>query len=677
MKKQSLRQKLSQLKKEISDHDHYYHVLDQPKITDKQYDKLFSRLLEIEKDHPEWITEDSPSQRVGGEPLKAFEKGSHRRPMLSLSNSFSEDEIVAFDKRLKRLLDDSSPIEYFCEPKFDGLAIELIYEAGKLTGAFTRGDGYVGEQVISNVKTIRMIPLCLQTHHPPLRLEVRGEIVMSKSDFNELNQKQQQAQQNLFANPRNAAAGSIRQLDPSVAASRPLKMFSHSIGVDDDERWSTQKSFLNEIKKWGLPTFLDATYESQPLIQSHQTIQGVLKHFKFIDSIRSQLAYNIDGLVIKVNSLALQKKIGYIARSPRWATAAKFKTPREITVIKDIVVRVGRTGAVTPVAIMEPVKVDGVTITQATLHNQDEIKRKDVRIGDTVIVQRAGDVIPEVVCVVKEKRKLSSRVFEFPENCPACQQVLELKKGEAVLRCENSSCLAIVKESLKHFVSKGAMNIDRLGDQLIESFVDNQLIYDFSDIYSLEKKQLLELKGFGQKSVDKLFLSIDKSRCPTFDKFIYALGIRFVGEQTARSLSSHFEDIDRLISSTESELLSIHDVGPRLAASIRDYFSCKKKVKEIHRLLSRGLQIQYNKKKFSEKLHHLNIVVTGTLPISREEVESIILKHSGTPLKSVSKNTNLVLAGKGAGSKLKKAQKLGIDILNWNDFQKLIKDDNS
>ena len=667
-----LQKRLIQLKKVISEHDHHYYVLDLPIIHDYEYDQLFSELIEIETNHPDWITEDSPSQRLGGKALNAFEKGDHRQPMLSLQNSYSPEDILAFDERLKRFLKVDSKIEYLCEPKLDGLAIELIYEKGQLIGALTRGDGFTGEQVLSNVKTIHMIPLKLRTKKPPERLEVRGEILMLKSDFEKLNKSQEETDQNIFANPRNAAAGTIRQLDPAVAASRPLKIFNHSFG-EHTSQFKTQEGFFKYIKSLGLPTLIDTTFEKKPLIRLCRTIEEAVDHYHFIDSIRSHLEYNIDGLVIKVNSLELQENLGFIARSPRWASAAKFKPERGETVINNIVIQIGRTGAITPVAIMEPVRVGGVTISHATLHNQDEMKKKDIRVGDAVIVQRAGDVIPEILSVIKEKRDKKAKPFHFPKACPSCKEPLESRKNEVILRCENLLCPAIIKESLKHFVSKKAMNIDRLGDKLIEQFVDENLIYTFSDIYKIKAEKVLEMERQGEKSVNNLMTSIDSSREPKFERFIYALGIRFVGEQTARALSHHFKNIEELINASQEELISIDDVGPKVASSITNYFSRKKHIKEIHKILDRGVTIQYNDNiSQTQKLKNLTIAITGTLPINRNEVKNLIAQQGGKTSSSVSKKTDYVLSGEAAGSKLEKAQELGIPILDWQGFEKIL-----
>ena len=669
-----LQKRLIELKKTISEHNRLYHVLDQPTITDYEYDQFFSELLEIETKHPEWITKDSPSQRVGGEPLEAFEKAPHRQPMLSLQNSHSPADILAFDERIKRFLKEpSANIEYLCEPKLDGLAIELIYEKGALTGALTRGDGFVGEQVFSNVKTIPTIPLQLKMKEAPNLLEVRGEILIMKKDFLKLNKNQEKDGLNTFANARNAAAGTLRQLDPTIAATRPLRMFSHSLGEHTDKEFSTQKIFFNRVKKMGLPTLIDSKFKRQPLIKLCHKIQEVIEHYHFIESIRSDLEYEIDGLVIKVNKIELQKKLGSIARSPRWACAAKFKPEQSETIIKDIVVQVGRTGAITPVAIMEPVKVGGVTLTHATLHNQEEIQRKDVRKDDRVIVQRAGDVIPEVVSVApSNKRTGSSKPFKFPKQCPTCQSDLKRNKDEAILRCENSLCPSIVKESLKHFASKRAMNIDRLGDKLIKQFVDHKLIAHFSDIYHLKREELLELERQGEKSVDNLLDSIQKSTQPPFERFIYALGIRFVGEQTARALSNHFKNINNLIQSSEEELLSINDIGPKVASAICQAFSKEEFTDEIQKLLEVGIQIQYSSSApgspKSQKFKNLTFVITGTLPMGREDLKNLIHSHGGKVSSSVSQKTNYVLAGEASGSKLEKAQKLGLKILDWKEF---------
>ncbi|MCB0391157.1 MAG: NAD-dependent DNA ligase LigA [Bdellovibrionales bacterium] len=659
------------LKKELQKHNYLYHVLDKPEISDYDFDKMFQQLLDIEQEKPEWVEPDSPTQRVGGAPLKQFSKQDHREPMLSLQNSFSADDIEAFHQRCLKFLKIDKSITYYCEPKFDGLAVELIYEDGLLTGALTRGDGVTGENVLSNVKTIQSVPLRLNTENPPALLEVRGEVLMQKEDFKKLNQFQQDNGETPFANPRNAAAGSLRQLDPKVTASRLLKLFCYGFGAYTDLNFNSQNDFAKVIGAWGLPTI---NLTKKDLILITDDVHKVIEFYHFVEKQRHHLPFDIDGIVVKVNSLDLQNELGTIARSPRWATAVKFKPEQGQTIVKDIIVQVGRTGALTPVAVMNPVKVGGVTITHATLHNQDEIDRKDVRIGDTVTIQRAGDVIPEVVSVDLKKRPKEAVAFKIPKKCPECHSTVTKIEGEVVSRCVNPICPAVVKESLKHFVSRKAMNIEKLGEKLIEQLFNNQLIKNYSDIYQLNKKELLNLERQGEKSVSNILASIEKSKETTLARFIFSLGIRYVGEQTARVLANHFGDIKKLENASMDELVVISDVGPKVANSIYNTFKNKTLTLEIDKLLAQGIQFK-SSKKLKPSLKGLNIVVTGTLPLDRNEIKQMITERGGKSASSVSKNTNYVLAGESAGSKLDKAEELGVPILNWEDFQKLITND--
>ncbi len=659
--------RIQELRDLIRTHDYNYYVLDKPQITDFEYDKFFAELSELEGKYPEFVTGDSPTQRVGGEPLAAFKKAKHRLPMLSLQNSYSTHEIREFDERVKRFLGSAGSVEYFCEPKFDGLAIELVYERGHLVRALTRGDGETGEDVTLNVRTIRAIPLVLskEARNIPL-LEIRGEILMFKEDFRALNESQQEEGLAPFANPRNAAAGSVRQLDPKITAARPLRMYCYAFGALEGVRFRSQAEFNDQIAEWGLPT-----------ARLHQVCKNADCAVEFYNDTlkrRHALPFDIDGVVVKVNSLNLQDELGFIARSPRWATAAKFQPEQGQTIVKDIAVQVGRTGALTPVAIMEPVRVGGVTITHATLHNQDEIDRKDVRIGDTVIIQRAGDVIPEIVRVVSEKRPTHTKPFRLSRNCPACDNPVEKIEGEVVLRCANPLCPAVVRESLKHFVSRRAMDIDKVGDRTIDQMVDAGLVTRFSDFYKLTLNDVLSLERQGEKSAQNIIESIEKGRHTTLPRFIYALGIRFVGEQTAKILASHFRSIEKLIAATEEELDQIAGIGERVAHSI--YSSLKQKAlqKEIDVLQKLGVEIENPKSiKASATLAGLTFVVTGTLPIERNAVKDLIEQNGGKTSSSVSKKTNYVLAGDSPGSKIEKAQELGIPVIDWGEFQRLVK----
>lgn len=658
------------LKKLIAEHDHNYHVLDQPTISDYEYDKLFAELLEIEKQHPELDRSDSPSQRAGGAPLDAFRKVQHRLPMLSLSNTYSPEEIRDFDERVKKFLKTEKEIEYFCEPKFDGLAIELIYQDGLLTQALTRGDGTTGEDVTENVKTIRTIPLKLHTSKPPSLFEVRGEALMFKKDFKELNEAQQENGQQTFANPRNAAAGTIRQLDSKIAASRPLRFFGYSLGVVDGKSFKSQEEIENYFESVGLPLA-----QKQGDVELRRICKGpdeVIQYYHSVESVRHQLPFDIDGIVVKVNSLNVQEDLGLVARSPRWATAAKYKPEQAETIVENIVVQVGRTGALTPVAIMKAVRVGGVTVTNATLHNQEEIDRKDIRIGDTVVIQRAGDVIPEIVAVVVSKRSEKSKAFTIPTKCPVCGEPAVKAEGEVVTRCINPFCPAILKESLKHFAARRAMNIDKVGDRLIETFVDQGLLSSFSDFYRLKKAQILELERQGEKSAENIISSLEKSKKTSLARLIFALGIRFVGEQTAKALADHYVSIENFLNATEESLLEVPDIGPKVAKSIVEWLGNKALVKEVGALLKLGVEIEGPTRKGTGPLSGKSFLITGTLPVKRDDAKDFIEQNGGKILGSVSSKLNFLVVGDDPGSKLEKAQGLGVQVISWDDLQRMV-----
>jgi len=659
-----------ELKKIISQHDYNYYVLDRPVITDYEYDKLFAELLEIESKEKGLDLSDSPTQRVGGAPLSVFEKAPHRLPMLSLANSYSPDDIVDFDERVKKFLHTSDDIEYLCEPKFDGLSMELIYEDGFLVRALTRGDGTVGEDVTAGVRTIKSVPLRLATKNPPALLEVRGEVLMLKKDFARLNETQQEAGLQTFANPRNAAAGSVRQLDPRITAARPLRFFAYALGAVEGIEFKTQMDIETYFSEVGIPSLLNR--EALNLVRVCTGPLAVVDYYEEVGKIRSELPFDIDGIVIKVNSLRLQDDLGLVARSPRWATAAKFKPEQAHTVIEDIVVQVGRTGALTPVAIMTPVKVGGVTVTNATLHNQDEINRKDIRVGDTVVIQRAGDVIPEVVSVVMDKRPRHSHPFEMPTHCPACGSKVQKMEGEVVTRCVNPLCIAMVKESLKHFVGRRAMNIDKVGDRLIETLVDHHLLSRFSDFYRLTKENILSLERQGEKSAENVINSIEASKHPTLARFIFALGIRFVGEQTAKHLADHFLKIDKFLEASEEDLLSVPEIGPKVAKAILTWISDERLVREVHEMQKLGVKISNPVRSHEGKLSGLSFLITGTLPVKRDDAKDFIEKNGGKILGSVSSKLNYLVVGDDPGSKLEKAQSLGLNIISWDDLQKMV-----
>lgn len=667
------------LRDQIQHHNYQYHVLDQPEITDPEYDQLFQKLQDLEAQYPELVTPTSPTQRVGGPPLDVFKKVNHRLPMLSLQNTYSKDELLEFHNRLLNFLKGQGSFTYFCEPKFDGLAVELVYENGELVKALTRGDGVTGEDILSNIKTIKSIPLQLISsgkNPVPRILEVRGEVLIYKQDFAQLNENIQAQGKNVFANPRNAAAGSLRQLDSNIAAQRPLRFFAYAPGVVDGLKIKSQMDFFELIRSYRIPNALDSSqilnYEF-PLYQVCKGPDEMVRYYKKMAELRGSLPFEIDGVVIKVNEFGIQDILGQVARSPRWAAAGKFKPEQAETKIERIDIQVGRTGVFTPVAIMKPVRVGGVQITNATLHNQDEIDRKDIREGDTVIIHRAGDVIPEVIKVVLEKRPAVSKRFVIPDICPTCLHKGERLEGEVATRCTNPLCPSVFKESLKHFVSRKAMNIDKLGSKIIDRFVDEGFLKSFSDIYKLKAGDILRLERFGDKSVENLMASIEESKNVDFDKFIYALGIRFVGEQTAKSLSATFDTINDFLTTEYETLVLIPDIGPKVAQSIIKQVKDPEFVDEIQKMQDYGVSLIYKKK---AKLEHQpfagkTFVITGTLVVSRSDATEYIEARGGKISSSVSKKTSFVVAGENPGSKAEKAALLGIELLDWPQLLKL------
>lgn len=665
MAQQSVQKRHNELKKLIRHHDELYHSKDSPEISDYEYDQLFSELLALEQGNQDLDVTDSPSQRVGGAAIAQFQKISHRKPMLSLANSYSTEDILEFDKRLKKFLRSDSDVEYFAELKLDGLSMELVYEAGLLVRAITRGDGLVGEDVTHNVKTIKSIPLKLLGKKIPKLMEVRGEVLIFKKDFLAMNASYEELGEDTFANARNAAAGTVRQLDPKIAASRPLNFVAYALGETDGISFSSQKQITEVFKSFGLPT-LD---EKLTVLSSNP--DDIVKYYFQIEKHRPKLEFDIDGIVIKVNSLALQEDLGLVARSPRWATAAKFQPEQAITTIEDIVVQVGRTGALTPVAVMKPVKVGGVTITNATLHNQDEINRKDIRIGDNVNVQRAGDVIPEIVSVNLDKRPKGAKPFLLPENCPSCGKKAAKEEGEAVLRCVNPFCKAILKESIKHFVSRRALNLEKVGDRLIESFVDHGLIEKFSDLYKIKRQQILDLDRQGEKSADNILKSIELSKKTTLARFIYSLGIRFVGEQTAKLLADHFTSVEKFLNATTDELEKIPEVGPKVSAAIIKCFGNKIFVREVLEL-SQHLEFERPTRTTDGPLSGKSFLVTGALPVKRDEAHDLIESNGGKLLSGVSSKLNYLVVGDDPGSKVDKAQSLEVKIISWDELLKML-----
>lgn len=651
---------------ELARLDHAYYVQDQPLLPDIEYDKLFRELLEIEAQHPDWVQLDSPSQRVGGNASALFTEVKHYTPMLSLNNALTQDEAQAFDKRCAEGLERDC-VEYAVELKFDGLAISLWYEEGVLKKAATRGDGYTGEDVTANVLTIKSIPLRLNTPIPPQFIEVRGEVFMSHHAFKQLNQQAIARGDKTFANPRNAAAGSLRQLDPLVTATRPLSFFSYGVGAV--QGWVVPKShaeLMETYMSWGLPVC-----EYRQVVRG---FDGLLAFYDQIGKIRDQLPYDIDGVVYKVNSRTEQDELGFVSRAPRFAVAHKFPAQEALTRLLGIDVQVGRTGAITPVARLEPVVVGGVTVTNATLHNEDEIRRKDVRIGDIVIVRRAGDVIPEVVSVVKEQRSSELTAFVMPSQCPICGSHIERPVDEAIARCTGGLfCQAQRKQALLHFAQRKAMDIEGLGDKLVDQLVDQQIIKTPADLYRLGFMSLVQLERMGEKSAQNLLASIEKSKKTTLARFIFALGIRHVGETTGKDLAQHFQSIDALITASYEQLLEVKDVGPTVAQSIIEFMAESHNREVIEALIASGIECQVDKKQIVDAVAGKTFVLTGTLPtLSREQAKDILEKAGAKVAGSVSAKTDYVVAGADAGSKLEKAQQLGVAVIDEAQLLQLL-----
>ncbi len=662
----------------IQEHDHRYYVLDDPKITDAEYDQLFRELQTLESKMPEEILPDSPTKRVGGKPADQFAKFQHRVPMLSLANAMSEEEFLAFDERVHRFLDRpaSKRLEYWVELKFDGLSLSLVYEKGLFVAASTRGDGSVGEDVTANIRTIKSVPLKLKTSSPPDRIEIRAEGLLKIKDFEALNREQTEKDEKVFANPRNAAAGSIRQLDPGITASRPLSIFSYGFGEVKGKSFKTLSEYQDTLVSWGLP-----------VAKWRQVVQGtddVIAFYRRIEREREKLPFEIDGIVVKLNSTAEIEVAGTISRNPRGMVAFKYPPRQSTTVIESIEVQVGRTGALTPVAHVRPVQLGGATVKRATLHNQDEIDRKDIRVGDTVVIQRAGDVIPEVVSVVLEKRSGREKKFTIPDRCPVCGSKIEKSADEAVARCVNRTCVAQLKERLRHFVSKAAMDMDGLGERLIEFFVDEGLVKQSADLFRLKASDLLALEGFKEKLSEKIIAAIQGARKPELNSFLFALGIRHVGERVAKILARHFGNLDALMQAAHekadegevpSSLESIHEIGPEIAKSIAAFFRDKENRAEIQALLRYVTPSEVAKPRVgAQVLAGKTLVLTGTLPsLSRSEATAMIEEAGGRVSGSVSKKTDYVVAGADAGSKLDKAQQLAVTVLDEDGLRKLLK----
>jgi|LSQX01.3.fsa_nt_gb DNA ligase (NAD+) len=664
--KLKIKKEIEELREEIRKHNYQYYVLDQPLVSDYEYDQLMRQLIKFEQGYPQFVTPDSPTQRVGAKPLEQFMTAQHLSPMLSLSNAFSEQELLDFDQRIKKNISEQI-YDYVVELKIDGLAIALFYENGILTRGATRGDGITGEDITQNLRTMRSIPLKLREFKGMDVIEVYGEVYMNRENFKKLNEERLKKSENPFANPRNAAAGSVRQLDPSITAGRQLETFVYQATFSRNDYFSTHMEMLDFLKKAGLRVNNN--------IKLCATIEEAIEYCNSWQKRKNELNYDIDGMVLKVNQLPFRERLGSTSKSPRWAIAFKFPAEQMTTIIKDIIVGVGRTGALTPVAILEPIFISGSRVQRATLHNEDEIKRKDIRIGDTVLVQKAGEVIPEIVQVIKEKRSGKEKVFQMPDRCPICgSQAVKLDE-EVVSRCNNISCPAQVKEKIRHFVSRGAMDIEGLGPALINQLVNNNIIKDFADLYYVKREELLALERMADKSSDNIIGAIENSKNRPLSSLIYALGIRHIGIYASRLLAEKIANLLDLEKFSIEELIEIEGIGPIMAESILLFFQQKENREIIKKLQQAGVNFQAEKK-IAEKniLEGLQFVLTGTLEhFSREEAKGLIEKSGGRVTGSVTKKTDFLLLGRDPGSKYQKAIDLNIKVITEEDFQKMLK----
>ncbi len=667
MDNDSAAKRIHELRTVIEYHNRRYYQQDAPEISDAEYDRLMRELQDLEAMYPDDDLVSSPTQRVGADPLSKFSPFSHPQAMLSLANAFSSQEILDFDSRIRRLAKQDQ-IDYVAEPKLDGLAVNLIYEDGLFQRGATRGDGFTGEDVTQNLKTISSMPLRIKqkgSRSVPEFIEVRGEVYIEKKPFAKLNRRREEDGEDPFANPRNAAAGSLRQLDPKVTARRPLNIFLYGIGTVRGIRFSSHWEILKTLADWGFPV--------NPLISQAQDISACIDYFEQIHSIRPGLPYEIDGVVIKVNNLSVQESLGNVSRSPRWALACKFPPEQATTIIREIVVQVGRTGTLTPVAIMEPVSVGGVMVSRATLHNEDEIIKKDIRLGDTVVIQRAGDVIPEIIKIVESKRNGQEKFFRMPSHCPQCGSEIVRVEGEAAHRCVNLSCPAQIKEHIRHFASRGAMDIEGLGEKVSAHLFDARLIHDPADLYFLTKEQLLGLDRQARKSSEKLLEAIARSKTPPLDKFIFALGIRHVGEQTAKILARHFGSMENLIKANIDDLTTLNEIGPEIAQSIVEFFSENKNRKVMEKFHLAGVSPLAQDTVTDTTLKGKSFVFTGSMEsMGRNEAKALVESRGGVVQSSVTGKTSYVVAGSEPGSKLDKARRQGISVISEKDFFKLI-----
>ena len=661
-----IQNQINQLRKTLRHHEYQYHVLDNPEIPDSEYDRLFHQLKALEQQHPELITADSPTQRVGAKPSAGFAQITHELPMLSLDNAFSDEEIYAFMKRIQdRLMSLPDNLEFCCEPKLDGLAVSILYENGVLVQAATRGDGMTGEDITLNIRTVRNIPLQLLTDNPPARLEVRGEVFMPQAGFDKLNEEALAKGEKTFANPRNAAAGSLRQLDPKITSQRPLVFNAYSIGITQDaDLPPTHYERLQWLKSVGIPVNSE--------IRLCNGTEEVLKFYRAIQAKRPNLGYDIDGTVVKVNAISLQERLGFISKAPRWAIAYKFPAQEEMTVLNDVEFQVGRTGAITPVAKLEPVFVAGVTVSNATLHNGDEIERLDIAIGDTVVIRRAGDVIPQIIGVVHDRRPANAKPIIFPTHCPVCRSAIVRIEGEAVARCTGGLfCDAQRKESLKHFVSRRAMDIDGVGAKLIEQLVDRELIHTPADLFKLDLTTLMRLDRMGEKSAQKALDSLEKAKKTTLARFIFALGIREVGEATALNLANFFKNLTALQTADLERLQTVSDVGEVVANRIYVFWREQHNIDVVNDLIAQGVHWDDVEEKEADEnpFKQKTVVLTGTLSrMGRNEAKALLQQMGAKVAGSVSAKTHIVIAGEAAGSKLTKAQELGVAVMSEEEF---------
>ena len=658
--------KLNELKFTLEEHNYHYYVLDNPIISDKEWDDLFRELQKLEKNNPTLIDKDSPTQRIGAKPLEGFETATHRTPMLSLSNAMNNEELSLFNDRIKKLLETKSKIEFIAEPKLDGIGVELIYQNGIFAKGLTRGNGFEGEDVTQNLRTIKSLPLKLLGSNPPSLLEVRGEVFIKKNDFNDLNEYQSEQGLQIFANPRNAAAGSLRQLDPKITSKRPLSINCYEPGVVKGKNYQTHEDFLIHIKSLGLPV--------NNMIKKVAGTKNIINYHNTLESNRNDLNYEIDGTVFKLNKYIEREKAGSRSRSPRWAIAGKFKAQQVTSKIINISVQVGRTGALTPVAKVKPVYVSGVTVTNITLHNQDEINRKDIRIGDNVLIERSGDVIPKIIKVVSRKNEGSPK-FKIDSSCPACSYSAVKLEDEAITRCVNPDCTAKLIGKIQHFSSKLAMNIEGLGIKIIEQLFDNHLIKTIDDIFTIDKEKLSKLEGMGQKSAQNIVESIDVSKNTSFSRFVYALGIRNVGEYTSKILEKRYEgNLIKFIESTEEQLINIDEIGETVAKSIVSFWKKDENRTSVKNCLSSGVQLFKPKNSLSNHLNETIFVFTGTLELmNRNDAKKNVEDAGGATKSALTKNTTHLVAGKNAGSKIEKAKNMAITILSEEKFIELLK----